>query len=228
MNILKPNWPTPNNIQAFTTLRDTNFFEFIDNKKNTIFWIEQEHGSNILPANHTNLTPKADGSFTQQQHLICTVKTADCLPILITNKPGDFVAAIHAGWRGLAKGIIANFFTQIKMLNLNCQDLLFWLGPAIGPQVFEVGEDVLEQFRALNTDLYKDAFNKIINKNNINNKYLANIYKIAQIALAQFNINNNQIFSENWCTYSQAELFYSYRREPSCSNRMYSVIWIDY
>ena len=63
MSILKPSWPKPNNIQAFTTLRDTNFFELIDNKKNTVFWIEQEHGINILPANHTNLTPKADGSF---------------------------------------------------------------------------------------------------------------------------------------------------------------------
>ena len=80
-----------------------------------------------------------------------------------------------------------------------------------------------------NTDLYKNAFNKIsnTNKNNTTNKYLANIYKIAQIALAQFNINTNQIFSENYCTYSQAELFYSYRREPYCSNRMFSVIWID-
>jgi len=229
MNILNPTWPKPNNIQAFTTLRNANLSEFINTKKNIVFELKQEHGINILPANNLNLTPKADGSFTQQKNLACVVKTADCLPILVTNKQGSFVSAIHAGWRSLAKGIIANFFTQTKMLNLNHQDLLFWLGPAIGPLVFEVGEDVLEQFKILNTDLYKNAFNKIsnTNKNNTTNKYLANIYKIAQIALAQFNINSNQIFSENYCTYSQAELFYSYRREPSCSNRMFSVIWIN-
>ena len=226
MNVLKPNWPQPNNIQAFTTLRNTNLSDFIDPKKNIVFEIKQEHKINILPANNLNLIPIADGSFTQQKNLACVVKTADCLPILITNKQGDFVSAIHAGWRGLAKGIIANFFTQTKMLNLNYQDLLFWLGPAIGPLLFEVGEDVLEQFKILNTDLYKSAFNKISNANK-NNIYLANIYKIAQIALAQFNINNNQIFSENWCTYSQAELFYSYRREPTNPNRMFSLIWMD-
>ncbi len=221
MKALHPSWPQPNNIHAFTTLKNCGFEDLnLINTSNIPFWLEQEHGVNILSANNTSTTVKADGSFTQQKNIICVVKTADCLPILITNKQGNFVAAIHAGWRGLSKGIIENFFIQTKDLNLKYQDLLFWLGPAIGPLVFEVGEDVLQKFDYS----YNIAFKKINDKQN---KYLANIYQIAKIALSKFEINNNQIFSENLCTYSQPELFYSYRREPSNSNRMLSLIWID-
>lgn len=227
MNTLNFNWPKPKNINALTTLKscDINNLDLLNNKKYTVFFInQQEHGINILPANTENSIPIADGSYTQQKNLICAVKTADCLPVFITNKQGNFVAILHCGWRGLAKGIIANFFKQINHLNLNCQDLLFLLGPAIGPDVFEVGEDVLEQFKLNNFDLYNTAFKKI---NNINNKYLVNIYQIAQIGLKQFNINNNQIFSDNWCTFSQSELFHSYRREQQSPNRMLNLIWIS-
>lgn len=222
-NIIKPNWPATNNINAFVTLKNCNVLDVIDNKKNTVFWLEQEHGINILPASNLN-KPKADGSFTQQSNTVCIVKTADCLPILVCNQQGTFVAAIHAGWRGLAQGIIYNFFGIIKHLKLNHQDLLFWLGPAIGPNAFEVGEDVIEKFNDLDFGLYNNSFNYINN-----NKYLANIYKIAITALTKFNINKSQIFSNNWnwCTYSQPDLFYSHRRDPTNTNRMFSLIWID-
>jgi len=234
MNILKPHWPQPKNIQAFTTLKECKIEDL--NLPTNKFLITQEHGINILPAtNYTsNLPVTADGSYTKEKHMVCMVKTADCLPILITNSSGSFVAAIHAGWRGLASGIIENFFVQTKSLCLNSKDLLFWLGPAISPLVFEVGEDVLEKFGVFNSNvnlsdfhLYKPAFKKINNINNVNNKYFADIYQIAKITLAQFGIEDNQIFSKNWCTYSQSDLFYSYRREPLNNNRMYSLIWIS-
>lgn len=234
MNTLQPNWPKPNNIHAICTLKNclinNNINQFINkytkNNKNNLFLLEQEHGITILSANNNNIVPKADGSFTQQKHLICTVKTADCLPILITNQQGTFVAAIHAGWRSLAKGIIENFFNQIKMFNFNNNNLLFWLGPAISEKAFEIGEEVLEQFKIINIGLYKNICNYAITKIN-SNKYLANIYKIAELALNQFDINNNQIFCDDYCTYSQSDLFYSYRREPLNQNRMFSLIWIN-
>lgn len=237
MNILIPNWPKPANIQAVCTLKNclinnniTDFiYKYTNNKNINIFILDQEHGNNVLLADQNNNIPKADGSFTQQKHLICTVKTADCLPILITNQAGTFVAAIHAGWRSLASGIIQNFFKQIKLLNFKNNELLIWLGPAISKQAFAIGEDVLEAFKITNIDLYNNICNKAIEKiNNINNKYLANIYKIAELALAQFDITHNQIFSDNYCTYLQQDLFYSHRREPKNKNRIFSLIWIDY
>lgn len=235
MNILIPNWPKPANIQAVCTLKNclinNNITEFIykytNNHNINLFLLDQVHGNFVLLANKNNKLPQADGSFTRQQQLICTVKTADCLPILITNQSGDFVAALHAGWRSLASGIIQNFFKQTKLSNIKNNELLFWFGPAISKQSFEIGEDVLEKFKITNTDLYKNICNQAINKiNNKNNKYLANIYKIAELALAQFDITSNQIFSDNYCTYIQQNMFYSYRREPENKNRMFSLIWI--
>lgn len=236
MNILIPNWPKPSNIQAICTLKNclinnniTDFiYKYINNNDISLFLLDQEHGNTVLSANKNNKIPKADGSFTQQKNLICAVKTADCLPILITNPAGTFVASLHAGWRSLASGIIQNFFKQIKLFDFKNSELLFWFGPAISKQAFEIGEDVLEQFKITNIDLYKNICHKAIIKiNKINNKYLADIYKIAELALAQFDITHNQIFSDNYCTYLQQELFYSHRREPENKNRMFSLIWID-
>lgn len=221
MNIIKPNWPHPKNIQALTTLKNCNINDPNLHLPNNKFWIQQNHGINILQATAvTTEIPVADGSYTTQKNIVCLVKTADCLPILVTNLSGTFVAAIHAGWRGLASNIINNFFLQIKSLNLNLQDLLFWLGPAIGPLAFEVEEDVINKF---NINLYQSAFKKTSKLN----KYLANIYQIATIALLQNGIDKSQIFSDNWCTYFNNDLFYSYRRDPGETNRMHTLIWME-
>lgn len=232
MKILKPTWPQPKNVNAFITLKDCQLEKL--NLPNNKFWINQEHGIKILKAAINTVDPPiADGSYTMQKNLVCVVKTADCLPILVSNLTGNFVAAIHAGWRGLANGIIDNFFKQIKESNILLSDLLFWLGPAIGPLSFEVGSDVLAKFNcdlALNNQhqLYNaNLFAPAFKKTDRDNKYLANIYQLAKINLYNLGINDNQIFSGNWCTYLQNDLFYSYRREPENNNRMYSFIWIN-
>lgn len=236
IKILKPTWPQAKNINALTTLKACEINDL--NLPNNQFRIKQEHGIKILNATINTLeTPIADGSYTMQKNLVCVVKTADCLPILVSSLQGDFVAAIHAGWRGLANGIINNFFSQIKQLNIVLSDLLFWLGPAIGPLAFEVGDDVVSKFNydlALNHKhgnkhkIYNsNSFGSAFTKSNKPNKYLANIYQLAKINLYQLGINDSQIFSENWCTYLQDDLFYSYRRDPQNDNRMYSLIWIN-
>lgn len=236
IKILKPTWPQAKNIHAFTTLKGCKITDL--NLPDNQFWIKQEHGIKILNATINTLeTPAADGSYTMQKNLACVVKTADCLPILVSSLQGDFVAAIHAGWRGLANGIINNFFNQIKQLNIVLSDLLFWLGPAIGPLAFEVGDDVVTKFNYdFGPNDQHENKHKIYNSNSFGsafketdkpNKYLANIYQLAKINLYQLGINDSQIFSENWCTYFQDDLFYSYRRDPQNDNRMYSLIWIN-
>lgn len=233
MNILNATWPKNTRIKAFTTLK-TCSIDNLDLPKNK-FWINQEHGIKILNAEELFKSKEiynADGSYTTKKNIACIIKTADCLPILIMDQSIDFVAAIHAGWRGLANGIINNFFKEIMHLNLEIKNLLFWLGPAIGPSAFEVGEDVFEKFVNLknnsvtNYDNYSKGFKKIYT-NNTSNKYLANIYELAKINLIQLGIKKNQIFTENWCTYSREDLFYSFRKMPNDMNRMYSMIWIQ-
>lgn len=239
MNILTANWPKKSNVIAFTTLKSCNLEE-LKLPENQL-WLKQEHGNKILDAGkyffnktiHNTIMPHADGSYTIKENIACIVKTADCLPILVMDASQDFIAAIHAGWKGLANGIIDNFFAEIKPLHLNINNLLFWLGPAIGPLAFEVGEEVYNKFSnddamdGINYVDYSKAFNKIINQSQNSNKYLANIYHIAKINLSYFGVKEHQIFTENWCTYSRDDLFYSYRKNPINPNRMYSIIWIE-
>lgn len=242
-NILNATWAQNNRVKAFTTLKTCKIESLLLPKNQ--FWINQQHGINILNAEEllksNNKIFNADGSYTTKKNIACIIKTADCLPILIMHKYKDFVAAIHAGWKGLANGIIDHFFKEINYLNLHMQDLLFWLGPAIGPSAFEVGEEVFEKFvqtkfvEGKNNFYKKDPdYSKAFKKIDANphvitnvNKYLANIYQLAKINLNYFGIQSNQIFTENCCTYSRDDLFYSYRKMPNNSDRMYSIIWIE-
>ena len=225
MNI-KPNWPAPKNIKAFTTTRDA-WGELYNNKfdidklmqiyqlPNFPTWLDEIHGIDVIEATPQNAGQKADASYSKTKKNICMVTTADCLPILICDKSGTHVAAIHAGWRGLAAGVIEN---TIKKLNVPAQDLYVWLGPAIGPKHFEVGTDVYHAFVAKNAEA-QSAF-----KQQNSNKWLANLYQLATQRLQQFEISN--IYGGEFCTYSQTDLFYSYRREKT-TGRMASLIWID-
>jgi YfiH family protein len=248
MRIVNPAWPAPKKITAFTSLKHCDFSELKLPPQHLL--LKQQHGTNILAAEENILhgeLPIADGSYTTNTNLACIIKTADCLPLLVTNTGGDFVAALHCGWRGLAAGIIDNLFTVINNklnhklnqlnLNLNLSQLLFYLGPAIGPQIFEVGSEIMEKFRDKGL-CYMEAFNQVSDNNNSNSnsnsnkskhqsKYLANIYQLAIINLQQYGINQQQIFSDYWCTYTQDNLFYSYRRGCEDNDRMYSVIWIE-
>jgi polyphenol oxidase len=222
LKIIKPNWPDQQKVNAFITLKNCN----IDALKwpNNQFWMQQEHGTHILQATAIHCLPSTsqelpvgDGSYSTEKQVVCVVKTADCLPILIKDYNETFVAALHAGWKGLAQGIIDQFFNTIKILNIDHSNLLFWLGPAIGPLAFEVGEEVVANF----AKSYITAFTKI------NNKYFANLYQIAKLNLYAHGITQSQVFSDNYCTYSQQDLFYSYRQNPQIIDRMFSCIWIN-
>lgn len=230
MNLITPNWPAPQTIRAYTTVKNTfheknsgNFtakdpesLKNILSLPNEPIWITQNHTNIVVEARSDNKEQIADASFSREPNQVCVVMTADCLPILICDKTASHVAAIHAGWRGLASGIIEN---TINSLNIPSEQLLVWLGPAIGPEKFEVGEDVYDRFVNPMPEA-KNAF-KLINEK----KWLADIYALAKMRLHAKGIF--AIYGGNFCTYSQADLFFSYRRDKGQTGRMASLIWIN-
>lgn len=183
---------------------------------NPPFWLEQVHSTTVLPYKNNSLGSgsRADASYSQKENQVCIVMTADCLPILFCNKQGDWVAATHAGWKGLLNGIIEN---TVHSYQGSSSDLMAWVGPSIGQQSFEVGKDVQQQFIAVN-----GQFEKAFKLNN-NEKYYADLYLIACLILNQFNIST---FGGEHCSYSEKERFYSYRRDGQ-TGRMASLIWIS-
>lgn len=240
MQYLQPDWPAPQHIKAYTTLRsgwggrnlqrdgnlgnnecDKPFIEASQQLASLLhlpeepIWILQTHSTIVIEATPENREQNADASFTAQPNRICAVLTADCLPVLICNKQGTHIAAIHAGWRGLSGGIIEK---TIEALNQENENLLIWLGPAIGPQKFEVGKDVYDAF----TSRHPESADAFIPRPD--GKWLGNLYELARIRLKLMGIT--QIYGGDYCTYSQEDWFFSYRRDKGQTGRMASLIWI--
>ncbi len=237
MKFIYPDWPAPVNVKALTTTREGGFskppfdsFNLADHVNddieqvlknrqllneslpNTPVWLSQTHTNKVveLMAN-THIAESFDGSYTTQANIVCTVMTADCLPILLTDSQGSFVAAVHAGWRGLADGIIENTLANIKT---DANQILAWLGPAIGPECFEVGDDMKSQFADDEQATFKVY----------GDKWLCDIYALAVKRLNKLGVN--KIYGGQHCTYKEDALFYSYRRDGACG-RMASCIWIE-
>lgn len=173
-------------------------------------WLSQVHGTDVIDAS-TQLQ-EADGCYTQQSGLGCIVMTADCLPVLFCNKQGTRVAAVHAGWRGLAAGILQKTLKQFEG-----DEVLAWLGPAIGPEAFEVGPEVRQQFCGQNP-LAAACFKSVEG-----GKYLADIYALARLTLSSAGVD---IYGGEFCTFSDDKQFYSYRRD-GVTGRMASIIWLS-
>jgi polyphenol oxidase len=229
MKTLKPDWPAPPHIKAYTTLRDLwtekEEGELDSNRPNNKLktwldlpsdpiWITQKHTAIAVQATPENKDKIADASFTAQPNNVCAVLTADCLPILICNQQGTHVAAIHAGWRGLANGIIE---ATLEGIQQPADDLLVWLGPAIGPKKFEVGQDVFDAFISKHSESHL-AFTPLRE-----GKWLADLYALAKIRLGLQGITH--IYGGTFCTYTQDNLFFSYRRDKGKTGRMVSLIW---
>jgi len=178
-------------------------------------WLQQVHSTEAVLLPHAESVPTADAAYTTSQKVVCAVMTADCLPLLITDKQGSCVAAIHAGWRGLCNGIIE---TTINKLPVAANQLMVWLGPAIGPEVYEVGEEVYDAFTSENEET-KSAFVPVSKGH-----WLFDIYQLAWIRLN--NLDVTQIYGGNHCTLTEKERFFSYRRD-GITGRMASFIWID-
>lgn len=242
-----PYWPAPSNVRAFTSTRiggvslppfdslnlgsrtgdDLN--NIVENRNRLIqaekvpsepYWLNQTHSTTVLditkvkPAINTTRF-EADGSYTKQANQVSVVLTADCMPVLFCSVKGDQVAAAHAGWRGLCHGILEE---TAKKFQCNTNEILVWLGPAISAQKFEVGIEVKKQFEEYDANAHH-AFKLIEGE-----QYLADLYMIAKQRLNAIGIT--QIYGGNYCTYTERDLFYSYRRENK-TGRMATMIWFE-
>jgi YfiH family protein len=241
MNWIKPDWPLPSHVHAATTLRscgtsvggyaslnpashvnddpqhvlvNRQIIKQMLNLPSQPVWLQQVHGIQVVKADQVVDVPEADASFTDQAGVVCAVMTADCLPVLFCGDNGEVVAASHAGWRGLQAGIIKQ-----TLAAMHCKQVSVWLGPAIGPDNFEVGDDVLKAF-VTQSPKAEQAF-----KANSPGKWLANIYQLARLQLTELGID--QIFGGEYCTFADPQRFYSYRRDGTTSGRMASLIWRD-
>ncbi len=237
---IKPNWPAPINVCAYVTTRTDgrskppynsfnlaqhvgdNPIDVLANRKqlhdelnlpNEPIWLKQMHGNNVIRANQMMINTEADASYTTSPDTICVILTADCLPILLCDRLGTKVAAIHAGWRSLSAGIIEK---TVKTLNTSGSQLLAWLGPAISQQFYEVGKDVYDKFVQ-----YSKESKKAFTQNN-KSKWLTNIYTLAKQRLLSCSITN--IYDNKLCTFSDEQRFFSYRRDGK-TGRIASLIW---
>ncbi len=172
-------------------------------------WMSQVHGVSVadLDAIDALQAITADSAFSRQSGRVCTAMVADCLPVLFTDLGGTVVAAVHAGWRGLAAGVIE---ATIQSMHVAPANLLAWMGPAIGPEKFEVGIDVRDTFVALDTAT-SCAFHPIVGSHH--QKFLADIFKLARLRLSAAGIAETHIYGGGLCTVSDPERFFSHRRE---------------
>ncbi|NVK25593.1 MAG: peptidoglycan editing factor PgeF [Gammaproteobacteria bacterium] len=194
------------------------------------YWLNQTHSNTVIeiPYQYRGYTDgniiaiiEADASYTALPNHICTVMTADCLPLLLVDSKGTKVAAIHAGWRGLANGIIEK---TINKMAVETGDLHVWLGPAIGPDSFEVGEEVKQQFvalSALNRDCFVEQPQSLATEPK---KFLCDIYQLAKNKLNVLGVKH--ISGGEFDTVTELSLFYSYRRDGQ-TGRMASLIWLS-
>ncbi|EMR13678.1 hypothetical protein MPL1_04050 [Methylophaga lonarensis MPL] len=240
--LIVPDWPAPAHIKAICTTRQAGFSpppydslnlgdHVADDPKNVHrnrqqlitladlpempLWLNQTHSTRVIDSDEWQSGIEADAIISERPGHVCSVLTADCLPLLVCDVRGNQVAAIHAGWRGLLSGIIE---TTVKRFNAPMQDLLVWLGPAIGPSAFEVGPEVYQAFTAHHA-IAAEAFTA-----SENGHHYADIYQLARQRLQLRGVHN--IFGGEYCTFNQADQFFSYRRD-GVTGRMASIIWLE-
>jgi polyphenol oxidase len=239
---ITPDWPAPNRIRAVITTRSggvssgpyasLNLGDHVGDDADAVaenrarltaaldlpaapLWLKQIHGCTVARAEQNGGNCVADAIFAQTPGQVCAVLTADCLPILLCDQAGSRVAAIHAGWRGLVEGVIES---ALSALDIPGPEVLAWLGPAIGPAAFEVGDEVRTAFVARNPGA-ASAF-----QSSLNGRWQADLY-----ALARQRLNSKMvgyIGGGEYCTVTNPTRFFSYRRD-GVTGRMASLIWID-
>jgi len=190
-------------------------------------WLRQTHSIEVSTPHsrsHNSSNPiEADAAVTNIPDEVLVVMSADCLPVLFSNADGTVIGAAHAGWRGLCDGILENTVSEILKLahQSSANDLIAWMGPAIGPESYEVGEDVVGRFQERGLHDMQKCFLPITDKPG---KYLANIYQLARDRLKKVGVNT--IFGGDLCTVADGERFFSYRRDGA-TGRFASFIWIS-
>jgi polyphenol oxidase len=242
-----PDWPAPANVRAFITTRSGGVSSgphasfnlglradedpHITASNRAILqqhlpqvpkWLRQVHGAHVVDADSVDITtqsPHADASVAHNARTVCPVMIADCLPVLFTNRAGTRVAGAHAGWRGLAGGVLANTVQALCDAGDTPRDLLAYIGPGIGPNAFEVGRDVYDAFTAQDAH---DVQAASAFAPHTPGKWLADLFSLARQALARAGVT--EVYGGGLCTYADPARFYSYRRDK-VTGRMAAFIW---
>ncbi|MBL8527764.1 MAG: peptidoglycan editing factor PgeF [Burkholderiales bacterium] len=237
---IAPDWPAPTRVRALITTRAggvsggpyaaLNLGDHVGDEPAAVaqnraclaaylpaapLWLRQVHGTAVADALRDRPGCEADASFTHTPGRVLAVLTADCLPVLLAEETGAAVAIAHAGWRGLATGVIER---TVAALGTEPANLLAYLGPAIGPHAFEVGNDVRDAF------VRTDAQAAAAFQPTPSGKWLADLYALARLRLAK--IGTSHVYGGDFCTFGDASRFYSYRRD-GVTGRMASLIWLE-
>jgi polyphenol oxidase len=240
VSLIIPEWPLPPNVQAVQTTRagghsggpwgSLNLALHTGDDPGSVHrnrarladalglpaipaWPRQVHGAVIADAGAMTDAVEADAVIARAPGMVCSVQTADCLPVLFASLDGQTVAAAHAGWRGLAGGVLE---ATLNAMGHSPVGITAWLGPAIGPDAFEIGPEVRAAFLADDTAA-ADAF-----RPGAGDRWFADIYRLARMRLARAGVR--EIHGGGRCTYTEAETFFSYRRDGTCG-RMATLIW---
>ena len=248
MTLIQPDWPAPGNVNAVITTRlggqsrgaygDNNFALHVEDDEADVRanrerlrqqlaltaepqWLTQVHGTKVVAARADGRVRTADGCYSRTPGLACTVLTADCLPLLFCNRSGTQVAAIHAGWRGLAKGVVRR---AVKCFDETPENLLVYLGPALSQQHFEVGVEVPEAFfRSALDAKHSERIAASFIPGGRPLHFFGDLYALARAELNALGVE--EIYGGTYCTYAEPEHFYSYRRD-GVTGRMASLVWL--
>jgi YfiH family protein len=241
LRFLYPDWPAPENVRAVNTTRrggvsaaayhSFNLAGHVGDDPTGVaenrarlraalhlpadpLWMRQVHGTDVVDAAVVSGGIEADGAYTNRKNIVCAVLTADCLPIFICNRQGTEVGLLHAGWRGLAGGIIE---AGLRAFRSSADDLLVWFGPAIGAHAYEVGDDVRNAF----VTSEPQTANAFAAGNP--GKWYLDLYGLARMRLAAHGVRAT--YGGRSCTAKQPDLFFSHRRD-GVTGRMASLIWL--
>lgn len=244
LEVIDAQWTAPDRVHAFTTTRaggvsvgnfaELNLADHVGDDRHSVaenrrrlislcglpsepLWLTQVHGTAVVNATASARNARADSSYADRPGTVCAVLTADCVPVFLCDRSGDQVGIVHVGWRGLMAGVVERVLEQFETAG---SDVLVWLGPAIGPRAYEIGEDVKNALH----DGHR-GFESCFTKAPEACKWLADLYALVRRRLRYAGVDNCQ-YDESLCTFSQPDRFFSYRRDRECG-RMASVIWID-
>ena len=240
MNLILPDWPAPARVRSLMTTREggvshapwasLNLGDHVGDDPRHVAanrarlrqqlpadpaWLRQVHSARVVKIGQDS-NREADAACTRLAGQVCAVLTADCLPVLFCDRAGSIVAASHAGWRGLAGGVLE---ATVAAMQVQPGEILAWMGAAIGPQAFEVGDEVRQAFVGQHADTAAAFL-----PHPLPGKWLADIYQLARIRLNHAGVR--AIYGGGRCTFEEAETFYSYRRD-GVTGRMATLIWIE-
>ena len=240
LDFIRPDWPAPPGVRALTTTRAGGVSPppydslnlgahtgdaaacVAENRRRLALaadfpeapaWLKQVHGTAVVAAHRATGVPEADGSVTDRRGVVCAILTADCLPVLLCDQDGTRVAALHAGWRGLVDGMLESGVAALG----GAEGLMAWLGPAIGPDAFQVGAEVRQAFLA------RDEGAAPCFREDQEGRWRADLYALAARRLATVGVH--AVYGGDHCTHTEAARFYSYRRDGE-TGRMATLIWL--